>query len=419
MRLRTWCLAAIVAASPHGLARVAYADERGFDARTIRPSVDPRAGTSVEPATTPTDGRFVFGAFVGAFKNPLRLGHRKIVSTRSLFDLSLGLVLGRRLLIGIDLPLVIQEARPLAPAVAGVTYGSHAGLGDLGLQGKAAVIRNDLGGFGLAALSRVSLPTGDPATFAAERGVTASLAALVDYDLLLAGIQASAGFRVRSARADLDSAAPGSARYGNEIPLHAAVWIRPSLFKLDSAERQRWEIGVHGSLPAGPSGPFGTGQTGSALLTPVVLRVGDRILVGQKRDVTLAAGFELGLTNAAIAASYGLFLGIVFSPRDHDRDHDGIEDARDACPDVAEFARPGATEHDGCPNVEPARDRDRDRIPDANDACPDEAGEATDDLRCHGCAIGDNDHDGVDDHDDKCPDVAGVPPTGCAEGTPP
>lgn len=412
MRSRSLWVAAVLALAASG---VAHAEERGFDARTVKPSVDPRAGTSVEPVTVPEGARFTFGAFVGAFKNPLRLGSRKIVSTRSLVDLSLGLVLGKRLLVGADLPFVIQDGRPLTPAVAGVARGAHTGLGDLGLQGKATVIRNELGGFGLAALSRVSLPTGDPATFASERGVTASLAALVDYDVLLAGVQASAGFRMRSTRADLD--APGAARYGNEIPFHAALWIRPSLFKLDSAERQRWEIGVHGSLPAGPAGPLGSGQTGSALLTPVVLRVGDRIVLGHKRDVTLAAGFEIGLTRAAIAPSYGLFLGVVFGPRDHDRDHDGIEDSRDACPDVPEPA--GETDHDGCPTVEAPKDRDHDHIPDAKDACPDEAGEATDDLRCHGCAIGDRDHDGVDDHDDRCPDAPGVPPMGCAEGTPP
>ncbi len=394
---------------------VVHAEERGFDARSVRPSLDPRAGTSVEPASVPSEGRFVFGAFVGAFKNPLQLGSRKVVSTRSLIDFGVGLVLGKRMLVGLDLPFVLQEARPLAPAVAGVTHSSGAGLGDLGLQGKGVVVDNELGGFGLAALARASLPTGDPATFASERGVTASLAALVDYNLLLAGVQGSLGFRMRSTRADLDTGAAGSARYGNELPFHAAIWIRPSLFKLDPGERQRWEIGVHGSLPAGPSGPFGTGQTGSALLSPVVLRVGDRIMVGRQREVTLSAGFEVGLNGAAIAPSYGLFLGATFFPRNHDRDHDGIEDSRDACPDVPEPMRPGGGERDGCPDVEVPSDRDHDSIPDSEDACPDEAGLATDDLRCHGCAIGDRDHDGVDDHDDACPNVAGPPPTGCPE----
>lgn len=392
-------------------ATVAAADEHGFDARSFRPSADPRAGTSYEPATVPAEGVVAVGAFAGAYKNPLSLDGRAVVSTRRLFDVTLSAIVTRRLLLGVDLPFVLQEARPLRPVAAGVSYGSGAGLGDLAVQGKATLIDNDLGGFGLALLPRLSLPTGDPATFVAERGVTGSLALLADYSFLLAGVQASAGFRAREPF-DL---APG-VRVGNEIPLHAALWFRPSLFKLDPAERMRWEIGVHGALPAGPAGPFGSGSPGSDLLTPVALRFGTRVQLGRGRDVNATFGFEVGL-NGAAAPAYGLFLGFTFLPRKHDRDHDGVEDARDLCPDIADRG-PRAAEGDGCPKVAPVVDRDHDHIPDTEDACPDEAGQVTDDLRCHGCAIGDRDKDGVDDHDDVCPDVRGIPPTGCPEPAP-
>lgn len=412
MRSETRCrrLAAtllLVALSAPGLA---LAQERGYDARSFRPSVDPRAGTSYEPATVPKEGRFAFGAFAGAFKNPLTIDGRAVVSTRRSFDLTLGMVLAPRFMLGVDLPFVFQESRPLAPPVAGITRSSGAGLGDLGVQGKAALLENERGGLGLAALPALSLPTGDPATFVAERAVRGSVSLLADYNLLLAGVQASAGFRARSARSDLDA---NGVRSGNEIPFHAALWFRPSLFKLDPAERMRWEIGVHGALPAGPAGPFGSGAPGSAIFTPVSLRFGNRLQVGKKRDVNAIMGFEVGLSGAA-APSYGLFVGLTFHPRQHDRDHDGVEDARDLCPDIADLA-PGANRRDGCPKVDPPRDRDHDRIPDREDACPDEAGLPTDDLRCHGCAIGDRDKDGIDDHDDRCPDLAGIPPDGCPE----
>lgn len=383
--------------------------ETGFDARSFRPSVDPRAGTSYEPAGVPTEGRLAFGAFIGASKNPLSLDGRAVVSTRRLFDLTLAAVLTPRLLLGVDLPFVVQESRPLSPAVAGVSRSAGAGLGDLAVQGKAALLTNETGGFGLALLPRLSLPTGDPATFVSERGVSASAVLLADYNFLLAGVQASAGLKLRTTRADLE---PG-VRYGNEVPFHLAIWLRPSLFKLDPAERNRWEIGVHGSVPAGPAGPFGTGAPGSSLLSPVTLRIGNRLQIGKKRDVNAIFGFEVGLHGAA-APAYGLFLGFTFHPRAHDRDHDGVEDEKDLCPDVPDRAQ-GAGGRDGCPKVEAVKDRDHDRIPDADDACPDEAGDATDDLRCHGCAIGDRDHDGVDDHDDRCPDERGVPPDGCPE----
>jgi outer membrane protein OmpA-like peptidoglycan-associated protein len=64
-----------------------------------------------------------------------------------------------------------------------------------------------------------------------------------------------------------------------------------------------------------------------------------------------------------------------------DRDHDGIPDAEDACPDV-----PGVRTDDpktnGCPS-----DRDKDGIPDTEDACPDVPGPRDPDPKKNGCPI--------------------------------
>ena len=85
-----------------------------------------------------------------------------------------------------------------------------------------------------------------------------------------------------------------------------------------------------------------------------------------------------------------------------DRDHDGILDADDKCPDVA-----GTKELQGC--AAPA-DRDHDGILDADDKCPDVAG--VKDLQ--GCP--DKDDDGIADSEDKCPDVKGKAETkGCPD----
>lgn len=393
----------------------ARAQEQGYAPIGARPSVDPRAGTSVEPVTPPKDTPFAFGGWFGWFKDPIEGPSRRVVGTRRMVDFTVAANVGSRLLLGADLPLVIQESRLLTPAVAGVSRSAGTGLGDLGVHGKLTLLRGaqllphgegPLGGAGIALLGRLTLPTGDPATFAAERNVSGQLALLFDYDALIVGIQGSAGFRLRSARADLE---PGL-RYGNEIPVHVALWLRPSLFGLDPGERQRWEIGLHGALPAGPVAPF-VGD-GAAALSPFTLRFGDRVQVGKHRDVTLTGGFEIGLTRAFGAPDFGMFVGLAFGPRDHDRDHDGIDDEFDMCPDVPEDFD-GVEDRDGCPEDEPPPDRDRDGIADKDDACPDEPGLVTDDLRCHGCAIGDADHDGVDDHDDRCPNEKGVPPDGC------
>ena len=83
-----------------------------------------------------------------------------------------------------------------------------------------------------------------------------------------------------------------------------------------------------------------------------------------------------------------------------DRDHDGIPDAEDACPDV-----PGVRTDDpktnGCPP-----DRDHDGIPDAEDACPDVPGVRTDDPKTNGCPL-DSDGDGIPDTEDACPHERG------------
>ncbi len=76
-----------------------------------------------------------------------------------------------------------------------------------------------------------------------------------------------------------------------------------------------------------------------------------------------------------------------------DRDNDGIEDSKDACPDV-----PGKAALNGCP------DKDNDGITDTDDKCPDVAGIA----KYNGCPIPDGDGDGINDENDKCPTTPGL-----------
>jgi OOP family OmpA-OmpF porin len=73
-----------------------------------------------------------------------------------------------------------------------------------------------------------------------------------------------------------------------------------------------------------------------------------------------------------------------------DRDHDGVPDIDDKCPDL-----PGKAEFQGCP------DTDGDGIPDADDACPKQPGP----KETQGCPVSkDTDGDGVPDDIDRCPD---------------
>ncbi len=89
---------------------------------------------------------------------------------------------------------------------------------------------------------------------------------------------------------------------------------------------------------------------------------------------------------------------------DPDRDHDGVANESDACPDQAGVSDPDPKKN-GCPVL----DRDRDRVPDDIDACPDEAGVATGDPKTNGCPPPkDADQDNIPDAQDACPNEAGV-----------
>ncbi|MES1173902.1 MAG: OmpA family protein [Myxococcales bacterium] len=92
------------------------------------------------------------------------------------------------------------------------------------------------------------------------------------------------------------------------------------------------------------------------------------------------------------------------TPVDPDRDHDGVPNASDACPDQV-----GVADLDPKKNGCPVLDRDHDRVPDEIDACPDEAGPATGDPKTNGCPPPkDADQDNIPDVEDACPNEAGV-----------
>ncbi len=130
---------------------------------------------------------------------------------------------------------------------------------------------------------------------------------------------------------------------------------------------------------------------------------GFRFRILEQLNATLEAGMRLpvsdyydGISKAANPNAndwygYGM-VGLNFLLRGApDRDHDGISDKKDACPDVA-----GLKTLNGCP------DTDGDGITDSEDRCPDVKGKAM----FKGCP--DTDEDGVADKDDKCPDLKGI-----------
>ncbi|MCU1277061.1 MAG: outer membrane protein [bacterium] len=87
-----------------------------------------------------------------------------------------------------------------------------------------------------------------------------------------------------------------------------------------------------------------------------------------------------------------------------DRDHDGVLDSDDECPDLAAGPHPSATRR-GCPDT----DKDGDGVFDSADQCPDVAAGLHPDPARLGCPLPDRDNDTVPDSDDACPDKPGAP----------
>jgi OmpA-OmpF porin, OOP family len=141
--------------------------------------------------------------------------------------------------------------------------------------------------------------------------------------------------------------------------------------------------------------------------TPVEAMLAGQVLAG---DFTFGAGLGSGITSAPGTAKFRAILSVGWQgklkTKSTDDDHDGIDNAHDACPN-----HPGAANSDprynGCPPPPPPSDGDHDGIADAHDACPTEPGSANADPKKNGCP-GDSDGDNILDNKDACPQVAGV-----------
>jgi outer membrane protein OmpA-like peptidoglycan-associated protein len=141
------------------------------------------------------------------------------------------------------------------------------------------------------------------------------------------------------------------------------------------------------------------------------------------RRVQISVGGGVGLLRQAGTPDGRALLRIAYAPlastpdpRAADRDHDGVVDSRDDCPEVPAGPRPDPA-RPGCPRF--LNDRDEDEVPDDQDLCPEQAQGPTPDPARRGCPLLDRDGDGVVDAQDLCPDVAAGPtPDGARRGCP-
>jgi OmpA-OmpF porin, OOP family len=398
-----------------------------LDLRRLSLPTDDQGGLFTEPARAP--GHLNWNAaVVGSYANRLVVledgnGDQVAVPVRHQLSLDylFGIGLGDRVALGVLLPSVMyQSGSDVTGRLSGATALPHSALGDVSLSAKAVLLpAGDLGGFSLAGLGRVTLPTGDPTSYVASRKATGELRLLSELSLLVLTLRATVGAKVRG-----EEVTYVDRKFGHELPWGAAVVLRPQALGWDEKGRWSWSIETHGAVGLTPT--FAASATSPAVIGAVARYT--------PSEISVLAGVEAPLSSAVGVPSVRGVLGIGWAPRFYDADEDGIEDEKDECAELAED-RDGFQDSDGCPDFDndddgvgddtdkcPAEkedsdgfededgcldaDDDHDGLPDATDACPREAGKDSSDPKLRGCPLRDRDMDGVYDADDKCPKKA-------------
>jgi len=374
--------------------RGAWADPvPSLDLRGFHPSTDPAANLYLEPTATPGHLKWNVGAWAS-------YAHRLVTITDATgkevavpvqnqlsMDYALGIGISERLAFGALLPSVLYQDGYGSELIGGNL--PHAALGDLRLNLKATLLPGgEMGGFSVAALGAVTLPTGNASSYVSEGAATGELRLLGELRLIAVAVRATAGARVRGA----EQVFVGET-FGHDLPWGLGFVVRPQVFGLDDKGRWEWTLEGHGALALTP-------KFGAQAQSPAALGLSARYTPG---TVSLIAGAEVPLDSAVGTPSVRAVLGLGWAPRVHDQDTDGVPDEVDQCPELAED-KDGFEDSDGCPDF----DNDDDGVPDDSDRCPTEKEDSDEFEDDDGCRDPDNDHDGIVDERDACPKEAGA-----------
>lgn len=280
--------------------------------------------------------------------------------------------------LGLAIPFALLQRGPESPEIGKIR---GAGVGDLRLLPRIAILDDRSWPLGLAFVCELTFPTGDEGRFLGEPNLSwrpRLVASILLHPIVLLG---SVGYRVR------ENAWVADMELADEIDFHVGAEL--ALTIADIAVDPMLEL----SGTTAAVDPLGPGQAAMEVLAGIRAQVVPNI------RATLGAG--VGLTRGVGVPSYRLLLGFAFAPSGEDTDGDGLPDFADDCPaEPEDFDR--HQDSDGCPDP----DNDGDGFLDAQDQCPDEAedfNQHEDDDGCPDSHTVDSDDDGVMDSDDPCP----------------
>jgi OOP family OmpA-OmpF porin len=302
-----------------------------------------------------------------------------------------------------QLPIILTQGGDSLTA-EGLAPASRSALGAPLVQGAFSLLREDRGQpLDLGLVAGLTLPLGSDSAFTRDPGAGASFVPRIGGGHSLGSmfrLGVELGAVVRGSQVLSPYSQQTGDQVGSLVTAGAVVSTRGS--------------GLRGELSARADLPLSHTSAGLELLA------GARYPFGQ-------TGLEaFGVAGPGFGAmpgipAYRLIAGVSWTPSFApvcaegqpyaladcpalDRDHDGIPNGQDLCPET-----PGVAALQGCPD----KDSDGDGIPDRLDKCPTVKGNGPD-----GCplpvvapppAVVDTDGDGIPDSEDACPNEKGIP----------
>ena len=332
------------------------------DVERFKPAVTHDGWVTAEgSAVRPTADPFEFAFLANYGYRPLVISNANGDYVRSVVSGRLGLdLVGSASLVG---PLAIGVGLPMFVGQSGDVDPGSAGLGKLRIVPKLRLLDDrDSIGLAIAAELRAPTHTGD---YSGSDGFEFIPKVILDHRFR-SGIRLgfNIGVAIRQSNQFFN------VNTGSELAYAAALGYRIG------GLAGKTEIGAE---LAGGLGLVETNREEVPLEAFAFLRHA----LGEEWE--LFGGPGVGILQGYGVPVFRVFAGIRFAPTSHDRDHDGVSDDEDGCPDVAED-RDADADSDGCPEEDP--DADRDGVPDSEDKCP--AAKET--------------INGIDD-DDGCPDT--------------
>jgi hypothetical protein len=343
----------------------ATAQSRTLDVQRFRPALDDAGFIGLDGTRTLPPYSFAFTLFLDLAFDPVELAadseHFTPIQQRFMTHLAAEMGLFGRLAVALRLPLILYQSGGSVPASDAAKLNAVA-LADpeVALRyrflGVSMVDRDaPRDGPGLALQLSASLPIGTKDAYAGEGAARVEAALLGDFQLLGAGAGASLGWRHH-----FRDAPNGGLPPADEFTFAAALKLPlPPLPILI------------------PVLEFRGATAFKADTTALELGLGANLMLG---DVMLTLAGSIGLSDAYGTPDGRVVLGVRWSPSKSDKDGDGIDDAHDQCPYLAEDYD-GFNDSDGCPDP----DNDNDLVPDVDDRCPNEPAEEGHDEDEDGC----------------------------------